>query len=118
MTSAAYKHIVVELFPQAAVVALRDGHLVDQMVVDTIGRELFDFVQSQMQQRLVLDFSEVEYLSSTFLATLFKLRDYLGAGKKGLKLSGINADLLRLFKLYPKHSFEIYATAREALASY
>lgn len=118
MTGALYKHIQVEIFPQAALVALRDSHLVDEIVIDAISAEVFQFLRDQKQNRVVLDFSQVEFLSSSFLGTLFKLRDHLGGDASGLRLSSINADLQRLFKLFPKHSFQIHATARDALKAY
>ncbi len=118
MTQASSKHLTVEIQQQATVASFTDAFLIDDIVIDAVGKELFNLIERQGQTRIVLNFSEVQFLSSALLVKLFRLRDIVGKNGGTLKLCDISPDLIRLFKLYPKHSFEIFATEQDALDSF
>lgn len=118
MTQASSKHLHVEIFQEATVAMFTDAFLIDDIVIESVGKELFGLIERQGQRRLVLNFSEVQFLSSALLVKLFRLRDMVGKSGGILKLCDISPDLLRLFKLYPKHSFEIFNNEQDALDSF
>jgi anti-anti-sigma factor len=118
MTQAPSSHVQVEIFPQAVVATLTDGYIIDDVVIDTVGKALYGLVERDGQIRLVIDFSQVRFLSSALLVKLFRLRELVQQRRGTLKLCGISADVLRLFKLFPKHGFDIYESEEEALDSF
>jgi HptB-dependent secretion and biofilm anti anti-sigma factor len=60
---------------------------------------LLDAVATRPAQRLVLDFSEVQYLSSPALGELIKLKKQVGSEGRHLVLRHLNPDLLEVFRI-------------------
>jgi anti-anti-sigma factor len=60
---------------------------------------LFASVVMRQGMRLILDFSEVQYLSSANLAGLIKLRKRAAAGRGSVGLRGLNSDLRADFRI-------------------
>ena len=84
---------------EATVVAFRDTKILDAMVIETIGRELYDLVEKQGCRKMALDFSNVRFLSSQMLGVLIALQKKTGAVKGRLMLCSVHDDLKKLFQL-------------------
>lgn len=81
------------------VVGFRDASILDVVTIQAIGRELYDLVESAGKKRIVLDFSDVRFLSSQALGVLLMLqRKSAKAGAK-VALAGVRSELVRVFKL-------------------
>jgi anti-sigma B factor antagonist len=118
MTDTTTQHLHIQIYPQSLVASIPDTYLIDEMVMETVGKALYKLVEREGCRRLIIDFSEVRFLASAMLLPLFRLRDMLAKRKGALKLCGIGPDLMALFKLYPRHTFEIHQSVEEALASF
>ncbi|MCD4658253.1 MAG: STAS domain-containing protein [Planctomycetes bacterium] len=66
--------------------------------------------------RLILDFSNVWYISSAVLGKLVMLRNWIIVGNGKLKLSSLRRDILDIFKITRlDRFFQIYPDRRSAL---
>ena len=71
--------------------------LVEEYQVLEIGRDLLALADEQEGTRLILDFSEVQDLSSLMLGQLMKLRVRVAANRGRLVLCGLSPDVQEFF---------------------
>ena len=64
-----------------------------------ISEELNHLVETQHQQKLLLDFMKVKFLSSSALGILVTLRKKVDANKGDLVICGMNPELRKVFKI-------------------
>jgi anti-sigma B factor antagonist len=105
---------------EVLVVKFNQASILDQMIIDQIGRE-FDQVhlEASANHKLLLNFQTVEYMSSAMLGKLIQLHRRCKADKIKLKLCGIAKNPLDVFKITKLDKlFEIHKDAPTALATF
>jgi anti-sigma B factor antagonist len=105
---------------EVLVVKFNQASILDQMIIDQIGRE-FDQVhlEASANHKLLLNFQTVEYMSSAMLGKLIQLHRRCKADKIKLKLCGIAKNPLDVFKITKLDKlFEIHKDAPTALAAF
>ncbi len=120
--SKAFKYTFLELddVGEVLVVRFNQASILDQMIIDQIGRE-FDQVQLEAagNRKLLVNFQAVEYMSSAMLGKLIQLHRRCKADKIKLKLCGIAKNPLDVFKITKLDKlFEIHKDAPTALAAF
>ncbi len=100
------------------VVEFRTPSLMDPAVIDSIGEALFHLVDEQDRRMLVLDFEQVQYLSSQALGVVITLNKKLRALKKSkLVLCSVGPTLMELLKITRLDKvLTIKSSQQEALA--
>jgi anti-anti-sigma regulatory factor len=73
------EHLIQEDFPEATVIRIRVRKLLEDGQMVAIKTALLQAIDTG-KGRLILDFTEVEYLSSAFIGTLLNLRKKLRVG--------------------------------------
>jgi anti-sigma B factor antagonist len=73
--------------------------ILDEEQIQAFGDDLVALVEQRRPTRMVLDFRNVEALSSEALARLFSLKKKLAAAGGSLKLCGIRPELLEVFRI-------------------
>ena len=73
---------------EVSVVQFRDRKILDESNIQEMGRELFELVE-QKRAKILLNFMNVEFLSSAALGKLITLDKKLKAAKGQLKVSNI-----------------------------
>jgi anti-sigma B factor antagonist len=100
MSEHPFKHISVKDADGVAVVEFVDSKLMYEMsVIGEIGDELSRLVTEHGYTKIILDFSNVQYLSSTMLAKLAKLDQDVHQAKGQLKLCGLGPILKDTFRI-------------------
>jgi len=117
-----FKYNYVQLHDAGDVVvcSFNQASILDQAVIDQIGRE-FDQVglEASGTRKLLLDFRAVEYMSSAMLGKLIQLHKRCKNDKIKLKLCGISKNPLDVFKITRLDKlFEIYQDAPTAVAAF
>ena len=104
--------VVVATFNQASIL--------DQAVIDQIGREFEQAgLEASGSRKLLLNFQSVEYMSSAMLGKLIQLHKRCKADKIKLKLCSIAKNPLDVFKITKlDRLFEIHKDAPTALAAF
>ena len=76
-----------------------DRKILDEGNIQVIGNQLFGLVDEDHRQKIVLDFSNVEYLSSAALGKLITMDKKVRSIGGKLRLCNIRADILEIFKI-------------------
>ena len=93
-------HFTVQPIEKFTVVEFKTASLMDPMILEEIGQELYRLVDEEDRRRLILDFEKVQYLSSQAIGIVLTLNKKLNA-LKGSKfvLCGVGPKLLELLKI-------------------
>lgn len=94
-----FQHIRVSFEDGYLVVRLRDRHILDEMLIRTLGEELDAVLADASQSHVVLDFSQVEHLSSSALGMLITLNSRLQDRSGGLCLTHVNETIGEVFRI-------------------
>jgi anti-anti-sigma factor len=81
------------------VVGFKDASILDVVVIQRIGRELYKLVDEDQRRKVVLDFGDVRFLSSQALGVLLTLRRKADRFKTKIALAAIRPELVKVFRL-------------------
>jgi anti-sigma B factor antagonist len=100
----------VEQIADVTVVYFLDKRILDEPTIEVIAEQLFSLVDQDGRRKLLLNFSDVEYLSSAALGKLINLQNKLDAGQGQLAMCSVFAQILevlavtkfdKIFKIFP-----------------
>lgn len=112
-------HVKIKRADGVSVVEFADRKILEELSIQEIGEELRQLVESEPAIRLLLDFKQVEHLSSAALGMLITLHKRVQERNGSLKLSDINRQIFEVFKITRLNRvFEICDTAEQALAQF
>ena len=93
-------HFTVQPIETFTVVEFKTASLMDPMILEEIGQELYRLVDEEDRRRLILDFEKVQYLSSQAIGIVLTLNKKLSALKNSkFVLCGVGPKLLELLKI-------------------
>src|SRR3954454_3058142 len=93
-------HFTVHPFEKYSVVEFRTPSLMDPIILEDIGKELYRLVDEEDRRKLVLDFERVQYLSSQAIGIILTLNKKLAALKYSkMVLCGVGPKLMELIKI-------------------
>ncbi len=96
-----------------------EASILDDQTIKDVAEELLELGDNSYQLKLVLNFSNVEYLSSAVLGKLVKLRKKIKEGNGGLKLCGIKPEIMEVFEITQLDSvFDIRDSQDEAIKAF
>ena len=112
------RRLDLEDIDDITVVRFIDKKILDETNIQLIGNQLFGLVEEDGRRKIVLDFSNVEYLSSAALGKLItmhkKVKDVSGV----LKLCNIRKDILEVFTITKLNKvFDIVDNLEKAVAA-
>jgi anti-sigma B factor antagonist len=81
------------------IIELRDRKILDELVITRLGEQLSELVDSQPAPKLVLDFQQVEHLSSAALGVLITLNKQVTERQGKLALANIQPQIFEVFKI-------------------
>ncbi len=116
MSQASRRHLSTETIDGVTVVSFVDTKIVTEENIQEVGDQLYQLVDVEGKKQLLLNFGNVQYLSSAALGKLINLKKKVGVVKGKLKLCCIHPDLLEVFRITRLDQvFEIYAEEQAAL---
>jgi anti-sigma B factor antagonist len=120
MAATNFKHISINETNGVAVVAFVNSQLMFASdVVDEIGEELNSLISDHGYAKILLDFGNVQYVSSMMLAKLAGLERHVEIAKGQLKLCRLGPILKDTFRIgHFERVFAIYDDAEAALKSF
>ena len=93
-------HFTVQPIEKFTVVEFKTPSLMDPLILEEIGKELYRLVDEEDKRRLILDFEKVQYLSSQAIGIVLTLNKKLTALKNSkFILCGVGPKLLELLKI-------------------
>jgi anti-sigma B factor antagonist len=93
------RRLEVEDIGDVTVVNFTDKKILDEQAVQSIREELFSLVGEQGRSKIMLNFGNVEYLSSAALGTFITLSKKVNAAGGRLILCNIDPQLSELFSI-------------------
>ena len=93
------RRLEVESIGEVSVVSFTDKRILDEQNIQAIGEQLFGLVDNQGQKKLLLNFSNVEYLSSAALGKFITLNKKVAAAGGKLVLCDIDPTILEVFTI-------------------
>jgi anti-sigma B factor antagonist len=119
MSQAPAPRLRIELFDNATVASFVDERIVDDIVIQSVGEQLYNLVERDGHKRLLLNFSNVKFMASAVIAKLFTLHKKVQQAKGKLKFCCIDPDLRVVFKITGlERIVEIYDDEQDALDSF
>src|SRR5215208_195993 len=116
MSQAPRRHLRLENIDGVTVVSFVDTKIVTEENIQEVGDQLYSLVEDEGHKQLLLNFGNVQYLSSAALGKLINLKKKVGAVKGKLKLCCIHPDLLEVFRITRLDQvFEIYPEEQAGL---
>jgi anti-sigma B factor antagonist len=111
--------LTAEQLGDVTLVKLTANTILDEQMVHTIGQQLLKLAEETERPRLVLDFSNVERMTSTLFGKLILLHKKVTAAGGRLVLYGLSSDIHGLFDILRLNRlFNICKNEQEALQSF
>jgi len=113
------EQIVVQQIKDVTIATFHASRILDAAQVEEIGDELYALVDKKDRRKVVLDFTDVKFLSSSMLGVLLNLRGRADKVKGRVVLCGLKPDLHKVFKITKIDKlFDFFDTEAKALASF
>lgn len=112
-------HLTVSNNDGICLVEFADRKILDELAINQIGEELLNLVQQHKPINLLLDFKNVQHLSSAALGMLITLNKHVAENSGRLKLANINPQIFEVFKITRLNKvFDIHDSAAAAKAGF
>jgi anti-sigma B factor antagonist len=119
MSTGGHRRLDIEEVGDVTVAKFIDKKILDQTNIQIIGNQLFGLVDEDGRDKIVLDFSNVEYLSSAALGKLITMDKKVKAAKGKLRLCSIRPDIYEVFAITKLNKlFVIDEDQEKSLASF
>ena len=116
---AGYRRLDVNEVGDVTVVRFRDQKIIEDINIQELGHELFRLVEEDNREKLLLNFSAVDFLSSAALGKLITLDKKVKAHGGVLKLSNIRPEIYEVFAITKLNRlFDIKDDEADALADF
>jgi anti-anti-sigma factor len=113
------RHVEVTEVAEVTVVRFIDRKILDESNIQELGQELFQLIEEEHRDRVVLNFHNVEFLSSAALGKLITLDKKVKAHGGRLKLSNIRPEIYEVFAITKLNKlFDIKDDVADALAAF
>jgi len=115
----AYQRLEVTEVGDVTVVRFRDHKIVEDISIQQLGQEMFQLVEVDNRDKLLLNFSSVDFLSSAALGKLITLDKKMKSHGGTLKLSNIRPEIYEVFSITKLNRlFDIRDDEADALAAF
>jgi anti-sigma B factor antagonist len=116
---ATHRRIDVSKVGEVTVVTFVDKKILDEAGIQDLGLELFSLVEQDNRKSILLNFTNVEFLSSAALGKLITLDRKVKSHKGRLKMSNIRPEILEVFQITKLNKvFDIRVDEAEAISAF
>jgi len=95
----AASRLLIQEYAGVSVVTFTDSSILDSATIDQLGKDLYHLTDNLNKQKLIVDFTNVKFLSSQVLGVLITLNKKSAAIKGTLLLCALKPDLMKLFTI-------------------
>lgn len=111
------RHIEISESTSVSVIRFKDQKIIDPQAIQELGQELFDLIDKDDRKKLVLNFSNVEFLSSAALGKLITFEKMSKKQGAELMLTNISPEIFQVFAITNLDKlFQIKDSEADALA--
>ena len=117
--AASHRRLDLEDVGDVTVARFIDKKILDESNIQIIGNQMFSLVEDDGRRKVLLDFSNVEYLSSAALGKLIVMDKKIKAVQGKLSMCAVRPEILEVFKITKLDSlFSIYDSREQALEGF
>lgn len=110
--------VVVKYEDEIAIAVLTEERILEDREIQALEETFMPLIEQNEGLRLIIDFSEVRFLSSSVLGLLIRISKKIYEGEGQLRLCGIAPKIMEIFRITRlDRIFEIYDSQIEALNS-
>lgn len=91
--------VSIDYSPNATIVTLMDEKILEQEVIQSLEDSIMPLVSFASGINLLIDFSQVEFLSSSVLGLLIRISKRVYEFDGSMRLCGINPKIAQIFKI-------------------
>ena len=114
-----HRRIIASKVGEVTVVRFVDKKILDEASIQELGAELFGLVEQLNRKSILLNFTDVEFLSSAALGKLITLDRKVKSAKGRLKMCSIRPEILEVFQITKLNKvFDIRTDEPEAIAAF
>lgn len=99
MSTGTTRRFEIDEVGDVTVAKFTDKKILDEGNIQIIGNQLFALIEDDGRMKIVLDFANVEYLSSAALGKLITMDKKVKAAKGKLRLCNIRKDIYEVFAI-------------------
>jgi anti-sigma B factor antagonist len=115
----ATRHLDINEHGEVTLIRFRDDRVTDPMEIEDLGRQLYHVLEYKNCDKLVIDFTPVEFLSSATIGKLISLNRKAKVCKTAVRLCGMQQGVRDIFHLCSlDRVFDIREDEKEAIASF
>ena len=116
---ATHRRIDVSRVGDVSIVKFLDKKILDETGIQEVGLELFSLVEHDNRKAILLNFADVEFLSSAALGKLITLDRKVKSHKGRLKMSNIRREIYDVFQVTKLNKvFDIHDGEAEAISAF
>ena len=116
---ATHRRIEVSKVGDVTVVNFTDRKILDEAGIQELGAELFSLVEHDNRRAILLNFANVDFLSSAALGKLITLDRKVKTAKGRLKMCRIKPEILEVFQVTKLNKvFDIRGEEAEAISAF
>lgn len=117
--STGQRRLDIEDVGDVTIAKFTDKKILDESNIQLIGNQLFGLVDDDGRRKIVLDFSNVEYLSSAALGKLITMNKKVADSGGKLRLCAIRPDIYEVFAITRLNKvFDIRDSQEQALEGF
>jgi len=114
-----YSRVVVTRLEKSTKIHFVDRNILEESVIQQIGEEIASVIDAAEQPKILLDFENVEHLSSAALGTLITVNTKVKQKGGQLRLANIDKQIYEVFVITKLNKlFQIQDTAESAEKSF
>lgn len=113
------RRLEIEEVGDVTAVSFVDKKILDEQNIQIIGEQLFDLVDNQAKKKILLNFGNVEFLSSAALGKLITLNKKVQAAGGKLCMCKIAREIMEVFEITKLDKlFKIFKDEQTALQAF
>jgi anti-sigma B factor antagonist len=114
-----HSHLLIQDIQDVTLVIINERHVRDALLIQQIGDQLYTLVEEKSARKLVIDFSNVQLLSSAALGVLISLKRLADPLKARVVICCLRKELREVFKIARLEKlFEFYDQQEQGLAAF
>lgn len=98
-------HTILEHTNLAEIIKIKESKVYDETMVSMVSDEIDQVLNSNDKKFIIIDFSKVKYLSSSFLGKIISINKKVKVKEGKLFLTGLNADIMEVFQITKLEKF-------------
>ena len=111
--------LTIENSEQVILIGFLDRNILEETAIQKIGDQVSDLLDSTPNPKLLIDFVNVEHLSSAALGMLITINNRVRAKGGQLRLASIDPQIYEVFAITKLNKlFNICDSAKEAMSSF